>query len=95
MPFPYYAGESYDMRDFASFPRFGDRLRELAGYINYQKPEGWYQLWKDRRDRVQHVTFWTLLVFGTIGIVLTLVGIAVGSAQTFAAFKALEGTRLK
>lgn len=81
------------MRGFASFPRFGDRLREIACYMDNQKPKGWYQMWKDRRDRVQHVTFWAVLVFGTISIVLALVGIAVGSAQTVAAFRALVGNR--
>ena len=88
-PFPCYAGESNDMRDFASFQRFGDRLREIAFYMDNQKPKGWSQMWKDRRDRVQHVTFWAVLVFGSVSVVLALVGIAVGSAQTVAAFRAL------
>ncbi|KAL8720182.1 MAG: hypothetical protein Q9225_002912 [Loekoesia sp. 1 TL-2023] len=91
VPFPHYLGERDEMRSFASFPRFEDRLRELASYMDNQKPKGWYQMWKDRRDRVQHVTFWAVLVFGTISIVLALVGIAVGSAQTVAAFRALAG----
>ena len=48
-------------------------------------------MWKDKRDRVQHVTFWAVLVFGTISIVLALISIAVSSAQTVAAFRSING----
>ena len=91
LPFPALVGESEIMRSYADFPRFGPRLRELKYYMDNQKPSGWYQMWKDRRDRVQYVTFWAVLVFGMISIVLALVGIAVSSAQTVAAFKAVDG----
>ena len=59
--------------------------------MDNQKPSGWYQMWKDKRDRVQHVTFWAVLVFGTISITLALISIAVSSAQTVAAFRSVGG----
>ena len=89
-PYPALLGESDSMRSFAHFPRFGDRLRELKFYMDNQKPSDWYQLWKDKRDRVQHVTFWAVLVFGSISIVLAFVSIAVSSAQTVAAFRSIH-----
>ena len=90
LPHPQFFGESYNMRSFSSFPCFGPRLRELKFYMDNQKPSGWYQMWRDKRDRVQYVTFWAVLVFGTISVVLALGSLLVGSAQTAAAFEALN-----
>lgn len=90
-PYPTLVGESESTRSFSHFPRFSSRLREIKFYMDNQKPSGWYQMWKDKRDRVQYVTFWAVLVFGTISITLALIGIAVSSAQTVAAFRSVEG----
>ena len=79
------------MRSFTHFPRFGTRLRQLKFYMDNQKPSGWYQMWKDKRDRVQHVTFWAVLIFGSVSIVLALFSLAVSSAQTVAAFRSIRG----
>ena len=90
-PYPQLLGESETMRSFTHFPRFGTRLRQLKFYMDNQKPSGWYQMWKDKRDRVQHVTFWAVLIFGSISIVLALFSLAVSSAQTVAAFRSTRG----
>ena len=90
-PYPGLAGESEKMRSFAHFPRFGPRLREIKFYMDNQKPSGWYQMWKDKRDRVQYVTFWAVLIFGTASIALALISVAVSSAQTVAAFRSMNG----
>ena len=92
-PYPALAGESDPMRSFANFPRFGSRLREIKFYMDNQRPSRWYQMWKDKRDRVQYVTFWAVLVFGTISILLALVSIAISTAQTVAAFRSVNGAR--
>lgn len=89
-PYPALIGENESMRPFSHFPRFSSRLREIKFYMDNQKPSGWYQIWKDKRDRVQYVTFWAVLVFGTISIILALVSIAVSSAQTAAAFQSIQ-----
>ena len=93
LPYPQFFGESDSMRSFSSFPRFEPRLRELKFYLDNQKPSGWYQMWKDKRDKVQYVTFWAVLVFGTVGIVLALASLAVGIAQAAAAFQAVGYTQ--
>ena len=90
IPYPAMVGESESMRSFSHFPRFSSRLREIKFYMDNQKPSGWYQMWKDKRDRVQYVTFWAVLVFGTISITLALISIAVSSAQTAAAFQSVK-----
>ena len=89
--YPQLVGEHDTMRSFSHFPRFGNRLRELKFYMDNQKPTGWYQMWKDKRDKAQHVTFWAVLIFGSISIVLALISVAVSSAQTAAAFKSIKG----
>ena len=91
-PYPALVGESESMRSFSNFPRFSSRLRELKFYMDNQRPSGWYQIWKDKRDRVQYVTFWAVLVFGTISILLALISIAVSGAQTVAAFRSVQGS---
>ena len=91
-PYPALIGESESIRSFSDFPRFSSRLREIKFYMDNQKPSGWYQMWKDKRDRVQYVTFWAVLVFGTVSIVLALVSIAVSSAQTVAAFRSIQSS---
>lgn len=48
-------------------------------------------MWKDKRDRVQYVTFWAVLIFGTASIALALISVAVSSAQTVAAFRSMNG----
>ena len=90
-PYPQLLGESETMRSFTHFPRFGTRLRQLKFYMDNQKPSGWYQMWKDKRDRAQHVTFWAVLIFGSVSIVLALFSVAVSSAQTVAAFRSIRG----
>ncbi len=90
-PYPALVGENESMRSFSHFPRFSSRLREIKFYMDNQKPSGWYQMWEDKRDRVQYVTFWAVLVFGTISITLALISIAVSSAQTVAAFRSVGG----
>lgn len=90
-PYPALVGESESVRSFSHFPRFSSRLREIKFYMDNRKPSGWYQMWKDKRDRVQYVTFWAVLVFGTISIALALISIAVSSAQTVAAFRSVGG----
>ncbi len=90
-PYPQLLGESETMRSFTHFPRFGTRLRQIKFYMDNQKPSGWYQMWKDKRDRAQHVTFWAVLIFGSVSIVLALFSVAISSAQTVAAFRSIRG----
>ena len=90
-PYPQLLGESETMRSFNHFPRFGTRLRQLKFYMDNQKSSGWYQMWKDKRDRAQHVTFWAVLIFGSVSIVLALFSLALSSAQTVAAFRSISG----
>jgi len=83
--YPYQTEERFD-----DFPYFGDRIRFLMVMLQEQKPRNFWQLWNDSRDTMQWWTFWLVLIVGVSSLMLALASLAVGGAQTWAAFKALE-----
>jgi hypothetical protein len=78
---------SYDQ-----FPLFETRLRQLRRYMDSQKPRGLRQLWKDNRDSLGYYTFWGVIIFGGLTVVLALFSLSVSVAQTVAAFRALDAS---
>jgi hypothetical protein len=77
---------------YARFPLFETRLRQLRHYMDGQKPRGFRQLWKDNRDSLNYYTFWGVIVFGGLSVILALFSLAVSIAQTVASFRALAGS---
>ncbi|KAK3365466.1 hypothetical protein B0T24DRAFT_635918 [Lasiosphaeria ovina] len=64
-----------------TFPFLGGRIQELQNQLDARKPRTWGDLWRDRRDSAQWMTFWTVLIFGGIGITLNLLSFIVGFLQ--------------
>lgn len=58
--------------------------------MDQQKPHGLRQLLSDSRDALNYYTFMGVIIFGSLSILLALASLAVGIAQTYAAFKALD-----
>lgn len=77
-------------QSFSDYRYFGSQLQELQKYMDNQQPRSLPKLWKDRRNTVGYVTLWAVIVMGAVTTVLALVGIAVSSAQTVAAFESLK-----
>ncbi|PMD34321.1 hypothetical protein L207DRAFT_588921 [Hyaloscypha variabilis F] len=77
---------------YSQFPLFETRLRQLRHYMDSQKPRGLRQLWKDNRDSLNYYTFWGVIIFGVLSVVLAMFSLAVSVAQTVAAFRSLNGT---
>jgi hypothetical protein len=75
---------------YNKFPVYESRLRELRYYMDSQKPRGLRQLWSDNRDSLSYYTFWGVILFGGMGILLAFFSLAVSIAQTVASFKALQ-----
>ncbi|KAE9379579.1 hypothetical protein N431DRAFT_553742 [Stipitochalara longipes BDJ] len=71
------------------FPIYQNRLRELRHYMDNQKPRGLRQLWKDNRDSLNYYTFWGVIVFGGLSLLLALLSLAMSVAQAVASFRAL------
>jgi hypothetical protein len=77
---------------YSEFPIFQTRLRHLRHYMDQQRPRGFRQLWRDRRDTLSYYTFWGVIIFGGASVVLALLGLGVGVAQTVASFESLKSS---
>jgi hypothetical protein len=64
------------------FPVFAERLSELQDFIGKQPLSSLNALWNDHRDLNTLYTFRAVLVFGTIGVVIGLFGMALQAIQT-------------
>ena len=80
-------GESLE---YSSFPIYEQRLRELRAYMDSIKPQGIHQLLRDNRDSLTYYTFWGVIVFGTLSVVIAVFGLGISAAQTVASFRALK-----
>ncbi len=63
--------EEYDV--VGDFSHLRSRIVRLSGYASTKKPRSLRQLWVDNRDSAAWLTFWAVLVFGALGILLALV----------------------
>jgi hypothetical protein len=62
--------EEYDLA--GDFPHLRSRLARLSGYAASKKPRSIRQLWGDRRDSTAWLALWSVLVFGSVSVVLAL-----------------------
>ncbi|THV44763.1 hypothetical protein BGAL_0583g00050 [Botrytis galanthina] len=76
--------------EYSNFRTFENRVRQLKFYMDSQKPRGFRQLWRDKRDALNYYTFWGVIIFGASTLFLAIVSLAVSAAQAVAAFKALD-----
>lgn len=62
--------DEYDLA--ADFPHLRSRLARLGGYAAGKKPRSIRQLWSDRRDSTAWLALWSVLVFGSVSVVLAM-----------------------
>ncbi|KAF2234364.1 hypothetical protein EV356DRAFT_501917 [Viridothelium virens] len=62
--------ENYDLSH--DFPILKPRLAALSHYLSERRPRTWIELWHDKRDSASWLTFWAVLGFGVLGILLAL-----------------------
>lgn len=65
------------------FPILRARLAILQQQLGHVKPRGWRTVWKDRRDTVQWYTFWAVIFFGGMGVILSTLQVILQAIQTF------------
>ncbi len=75
---------------FERYRIFGDQLRTLKAYMDFQKPGGLLGLWRDKRDNLSWYTFWAIIIVGGFSLMLGFLSLAVSTAQTVAAFQSLH-----
>jgi hypothetical protein len=72
-------------RDFyrlrRDFPILRSRLATLHYQMSNLKPRGWREIWNDKRDSAQWLTFWAVIFIGGSGIVLSLIQMLLTAAQ--------------
>lgn len=63
------------------FSLYKKRLLVLKEYLDRHKPRTCLDIWRDNRDSVQWLTFWALMLFGGVGVILEAAQIALQAAQ--------------
>lgn len=79
-----------DFQAYSSYPDYEDRLRVLRAYMDSKKPKGFRGLWRDKRDTYSYYTFWGVIIFGGVSVLLGLLSLFASILQTIAAWKALD-----
>lgn len=67
--------DTYSSQD--DFPLLGQRLVKLQEYNLRQQPSKLRDLWRDRRNPLTWYTFWIVLIFGSIAIVISCLQLVV------------------
>ena len=61
--------DSYDLQ--RHFPILRSRIAAIHRLLSASKPRGWRELWRDKRDSAGWFTFWIVLIFGGVAILLS------------------------
>lgn len=72
---------AYSARD--DFPVFGGALLAVQRYSLRHQPSRVRDLWRDRRNPLQWYTFWAVIAFGGMSIVLSVLQLSVSTAQLY------------
>ena len=71
--------EIYNLRK--SFPVLRCKIAVIVNHLSSKPPRTWRQMWSDRRDSPNWYTFWALLLFGGVGIMLSFIQVALQIIQ--------------
>ena len=63
------------------FPILRSRIAILQQHMVRCRPRGWRELWKDKRDSAQWLTFWAVITLGLAGVLLAAIQVALQAAQ--------------
>ena len=74
-------GENVTYTPDVHFPKLKYRIAVLNQQLVTTKPRGWRELWRDKRDSVQWITFWAVIIIGGIGVLLSLCQVVLGVLQ--------------
>ncbi|ETI19372.1 hypothetical protein G647_09204 [Cladophialophora carrionii CBS 160.54] len=86
-PIPDPMTESYEKDEF--FPLLTPRLEALQKYMIRQHPNRWKALWADKRDLTRWYTLWAVAIFGSIGVLLSVIQCALSAVQIAVAYRTL------
>lgn len=75
---------------YSYFTVYGHRIRMLRKYMDECKPNDFWGLIHDRRNKLQYFTFWSVIAVGLLSILLGFMSLAVGIVQAVFAYRALN-----
>lgn len=64
------------------FPILRYRISTLQRHLAKSAPRTWTQLWRDKRDSANWLTFWALIAFGALGVLLALLQVILQFVET-------------
>ncbi|KAI1764172.1 hypothetical protein GGR53DRAFT_530804 [Hypoxylon sp. FL1150] len=70
------------------FPMLGAKLQFLSEHTRLQEPRSLMQLWRDKRNTLQWWTFWAVVIFGVITVVLAAMQTVLAGLQVYYASSA-------
>jgi hypothetical protein len=65
--------EAYERGTYSlkqDFPHLRSRLISLNIHLSKTKPRSWKEMWLDKRDSANWLTFWAVIIIGSLGIFL-------------------------
>lgn len=65
------------------FPILRYRIAVLQRQLATTTPRTWVQLWRDKRDSANWLTFWAVILFGAFGSLMSLLQVVLQFAQMF------------
>jgi hypothetical protein len=77
--------DEYDLT--GDFPHLRSKLLRLNSYASSKKPRSIQQLWRDKRDSTAWLAFWSVLIFGSLSILLGIVQTAFQILQYVSALR--------
>ncbi|KAL8802672.1 MAG: hypothetical protein Q9200_006505 [Gallowayella weberi] len=87
---PYLTGPNVQRITYVEFPFYYHRLRELRNYMDSRQPDGFLDLWRDKRNSNVYYKFWLVAIFGGFGVFFSFSTLAVSVVQAWASVKAME-----
>ncbi|CAN9334772.1 unnamed protein product [Alternaria alternata] len=72
------------------FPLLRQRLNQTQEYMLRRQPNQMWALWIDRRDKPKWLTFWGVLIFGTLGVTLSFIQMVFAGLQVQIGYKSLQ-----
>lgn len=70
---------SYELK--RDLPHLRSKIARLCVYISQRKPRSWKDLWMDNRDSASWLTFWAVIIFGGLGILLAFIQVVLQVVQ--------------
>ncbi|KAL8855399.1 MAG: hypothetical protein Q9178_007955 [Gyalolechia marmorata] len=87
---PFTVGPIVERITHLEFPFYYQRLKELRSYMDSRQPRGLRALWRDRRNTNAYYTFWLVIIFSGIGVLLGFCTLAVAIIQAWAQLQTLH-----